>query len=324
MQPLLQTRLLTGQLSWRRLLGFIVFWLLPVLPQQSQFLRQLSNAEAASIKNVQRGTVTFTSGANRMAVTLSLAVDPSKTIVWGGISHGGGRFSTAGANATRIAFDLESSTTLALERLGSPANSPVVEWQAVEFDSGVSVQRGLRSMTTAETTVNVTIPSSVDLNKSFVLVSVAPNSAGVNVDERWTIRSRLTTSTNLELSRNESGTAVDVYWQVIEMQGASVQRGLTTIPSSSAAATAAISSVDTSKSFLILSSKAAAAVNGIESQYAFRGTITNSTLLTFSRVFYYEQRGCCVGSGVDGRRDVGPGGCPLDYGCYRHYFGSRH
>ncbi|MGH7831228.1 MAG: hypothetical protein ACREP8_13745, partial [Candidatus Binatia bacterium] len=100
-----------------------------------------------------------------MAVTLSPAVDPTKTIVWGGIPHGGGRLGSSNANATRIAFDLESSTILALERLGSPANSPVVEWQAVEFSSGVSVQRGLHSLTTSQTTVNVTLPTAVDLTK---------------------------------------------------------------------------------------------------------------------------------------------------------------
>src|SRR5712692_5357658 len=130
------------------------------------FLAQ--TAEAAGVKSVQRGTATFTSGTNRIPVTLSPAVDPNKTIVWSGVPHGGGRSSGTAPNDTRIAFDLESGTTLALERLGSPTSTPVVEWQAVEFASGVSVQRGLRSLTTAETTVNVTLPNAVDLTKSFV------------------------------------------------------------------------------------------------------------------------------------------------------------
>lgn len=244
----------------------------------------IQSADAAVIKNVQRGSVTFTSGANRMPVTLSAAVDPTKTIVWGGISHGGGRSAGSNPNDSRIAFDLESATTLALERLGSPATAPVVEWQVVEFATGVSVQRGLRSLTTAETTVNVTLPTAVDLTKSFVLVSVAPNTTSQTTDERWTVRSRLTTSTNLELSRNESGIAVDVYWQVVQMDGASVQRNLRTLASGAASGTSTITSVSTSNSFLIMSYRGAAAVNGIESQYMARGTITNGTTLTFNRV----------------------------------------
>jgi hypothetical protein len=95
-------------------------------------------------------------------------------------------------------------------------------------------------MTTAETTVNVTIPTAVDLSKSFVLVSVAPNTTSQTTDERWTIRSRLTTATNLEISRTESGIAADIYWQVVQMDGATVQRGLSTIASGASAATATI------------------------------------------------------------------------------------
>src|SRR3972149_2828630 len=40
--------------------------------------------QAAVIKSVQRGTATFASGQNTLPVVLT-AVDPTKTIVWGGI-----------------------------------------------------------------------------------------------------------------------------------------------------------------------------------------------------------------------------------------------
>jgi hypothetical protein len=108
-----------------------VFYLLIIL---ASFFHSplIERAEAAGIKNVQRGTVTFTSGANRMPV-ISPAfqpVDRTKTIVWGGVVHGGGRVNSANPNASRIAFELESDTVLALERLGSPTSTPVVEWQA--------------------------------------------------------------------------------------------------------------------------------------------------------------------------------------------------
>jgi hypothetical protein len=119
----------------RRLFLRKLFYLL-IIPASFLYPFLIEGAEAAEIKSVQRGTVTFASGANRMAVTApSLqAVDPTKTIVWGGIVHGGGRVSGANPNDSRIGFDLESGTTLALERLGtSPASTPVVEWQAVEF-----------------------------------------------------------------------------------------------------------------------------------------------------------------------------------------------
>lgn len=46
--------------------------------------------DGAGIKSVQRGSVTFTTGTNRMPVTLPTTIDPNKTIAWGGIVHGGG------------------------------------------------------------------------------------------------------------------------------------------------------------------------------------------------------------------------------------------
>jgi hypothetical protein len=263
-----------------------LFYLL-IISASFLYSHLIDSAEAAGIKSVQRGTVTFTSGANRMPV-ISPAfqpVDRTKTIVWGGVVHGGGRVNSANPNASRIAFELESDTVLALERLGSPTSTPVVEWQAVELVSGVFVQRNVQSLTTTQTTVNVPLPTTVDINKSFVLVSVAPNMTGQANDERWTIRAQLTGSNNLELFRADSGIAVDVYWQVVEMQGASVQRGLTTFPSTANATSATIpTSVDPLKSFLIMSFAGGSGINGIETRYMVRGAInTTGNAITFNR-----------------------------------------
>src|SRR3989304_3517237 len=79
------------------------------------FLGTTGQVQAAVINSVQRGMATFASGQNTLPVTLT-AVDPTKTIVWGGINWGGGRFDNADPNATRVGFDLASSSTLNLER----------------------------------------------------------------------------------------------------------------------------------------------------------------------------------------------------------------
>lgn len=242
----------------------------------------LAQAEGAVIKSVQRGTTTFASGANTATVTINF-VDPSKTLVWGGISWGGGRFNSANANGTRFGYELVNSLTLNLQRLGAPAQATVAEWYVAEFSKGVLVQRGRAAFGTGNGTLNITI-SAIDTTKTFVLVSSAINSTSTTNDERWTIRARLTSATNLELSRNETGTAVDAYWQVIQMDSAVVKRGLTTIGAGASSATAVISSVDTTKSFLVLSARAAAAVAGIESQYMVRGRLTSPTQITFNRI----------------------------------------
>ncbi|MGH8003788.1 MAG: hypothetical protein ACRECJ_03585, partial [Limisphaerales bacterium] len=240
------------------------------------------SAEAASIKSVQRGQATFASGQNTLPVTLT-AVDPTRTIVWGGIDWGGGRINSSNANSNRVGFQLSNATTLNLQRLGSPTQTTVVDWQAIEFNSGVSVQRRDTTFGIAEATVNIPI-SAVNLSESFVLVSVATGAGAQNADEEWTVRAHLTSSTNLELTRTQSGTAITVYWQVVTITGASVQRGLTSIGAGASSAAAAITSVNTSTSFLLFTQRAAAASNGVESEYMVRGQITAPISLNFDRI----------------------------------------
>lgn len=237
---------------------------------------QAGQTEAAVIQSVQRGTATFVSGQNTLPVVLT-AVDTTRTIVWGG-----GRINISDPNASRVGFQLSGGTTLNLQRLGSPAYATVVEWEAIEFASGVSVQRRDTVFGAATTTVNVPI-SAVNLSESFVLISVAANSGSQLIDEEWTVRAQLTSTTNLELSRNESGIALNVYWQVVSFTGASVQRGLTTIGAGADSAIAAIASVNTATTFLLSTQRGAAAVNGSESQYQVRGRITSPTQLVFDR-----------------------------------------
>ncbi|MEW5874480.1 MAG: Ig-like domain-containing protein, partial [Candidatus Zixiibacteriota bacterium] len=238
--------------------------------------------QAAIIQSVQRGSSNIGASQNTLAVGLT-PVDPTRTIVWGGIPWGGGRANSNAPNVTRVGFDLANSTTLNLQRLGSPGTAADVEWQAIEFASGVTVQRGVSAFGTTTTTVNVPI-TAVTLSETFVLISVAANTTSATIDEEWTIRAQLTTSTNLALTRLESGIALDVYWQVVSYTGASVQRGLTTLANGVASVTAAITSVDPGTTFLLMNSRGASQNNGIESRYQLRGRITSATQLTFDRI----------------------------------------
>jgi hypothetical protein len=168
-----------------------------------------TRAIAAEVKSVQKGTATLAPGVNTLPVALT-AVDPTKTFVWGGINWGGGSGANSDANVTRVGFELANPTTLNLQRLDDPNSTATVDWYAVEFTSGVTVQRWKTSFASSELTKNVTI-AAVSLAQSFVLISVVPNSISRSSDERWTVRAQLTSATNLELSRNESGIALDMY-----------------------------------------------------------------------------------------------------------------
>jgi len=115
------------------------------------------------------------------------------------------------------------------------------------------------------------------------------NSATQDIDEQWTVRGQLTSTTNLQLTRNATGTAIAVAWQVIQIESAVVVSNIATIPVGATFVTAALNPpVDLSRTFLVFSrsgGNAAAANRGQEMRYQTTGVITNATTLTFTRAF---------------------------------------
>jgi hypothetical protein len=175
-----------------------------------------------------------------------------------------------------------------------------VQYSVAEFTAGVTVQRGTATFsgTSLTPTAAVTLSPAVDCTKSFVLTSVRSTVTAQNADEQWTVRATLGsaaspcnsgTSTALELRRLEggTGTTLTVEWQVVTYEGATVQRGTSCIGSTSACGAVPsgytagtnnratlTTSVDTTKSILLLTRQAGTAVAGVEGEYMVRGQFT--------------------------------------------------
>lgn len=225
-------------------------------------------------KNVQSGSVTMNPATR--AVTLGAAVNPALSFV---VCYN----RTDSSNPTnRVTCEITNATTVTVTA-SATNSSNVVQWYVVEFSSGMTVQRGVASFGNGTGTVNVSLSPAVDLGKAFVLTSERINTTDQGRDERWNVRARLSSTTNLELTRNETGTALSVAWQVIEMNDAAVQSGLVSIANGSASNTAAITAVDPTRSFLVFSRRTQNNVNGVEGLYQVRGELTNNTTLTFTR-----------------------------------------
>jgi len=227
---------------------------------------------ATTVKNVQSGTITMNPSTRTVALT---AVDPARSFV---LCH---NRTNDGDPDQRVTCELANATTLTIT---SSQNSvaDVVQWHVVEFTSGIAVQRGLANFGNATATVNVTLTPAVDLARSFVLVSERIGTGSEDRDERWTTRARLSTATNLELTRTETNIAISVAWQVIEIEDATVQAGLTTLANGSTTVAATIGAVDVARTFLVFSRRAGN-VGGREERYQVRGELTNATTLTFTR-----------------------------------------
>jgi hypothetical protein len=241
-------------------------------------------AGAAVLKSngVQTGVVTMPGGSTAATVAIT-SVNTNNTFVICNplISKNGN-----GAVASEfVTCELTGPTTLTITN-GAADSTEVVRWYVVEFSSGVTVQRGLVPTATylaGTATVNVAI-AAVNLATTFVLISARTAYGGADADEQFTPTAQLTTTTNLQLTRSETGTALAVAWQVIQINSAAVQSGTASIAKNTTSITATLGpAVDTTKTFLVFTGNASTKAVGVESKYLTTGEITNATTLTFTR-----------------------------------------
>ena len=202
-------------------------------------------------KGVQTGTVTFGTNTGDVAfnsgtssyppatVTLGKAVDSTKAFVHCGFSTSQAvpsAIPTCELSNTQVTITIAATSNIFL-----PAFT-TVRWYVVEFEGSVVVQRGVASFSTSQAEPGaalVTLPTAVDCQKSFVLTTARMTSTSATIDEQWTTTATLTgssgtapraactsgTTSSLEVFRNTTGTALTVAWQVIQIEGITVQRG---------------------------------------------------------------------------------------------------
>jgi hypothetical protein len=241
------------------------------------------SARAAVIKNVQTGTVTMPGGSPIATVAIA-SVNTARAFVICYFLVGNNNSQVA---AQRVTCELTGATTLTITN-GVQDGAEVVRWYAVEFSSGVTVQRGIVPTATysvGTATVNVPI-AAVNLAKTFVLISARTASSTTNMDEQFTPIAQLTSTTNLQLTRtaDPASPALAVAWQVVQIESAVVQSGIASIAKNTTSITAPLSPpIDTTRTFVVFTSDGGNKVVGIESEYLTTGVITNATTLTFAR-----------------------------------------
>jgi hypothetical protein len=116
---------------------------------------------------------------------------------------------------------LDDEKTLTIVRYGTVTT--IVEYMIVEFVSGVTVTSGLTVFPDGTATVarqkTITLPQSVDLTKTFALVSwKAYTGSNVGTDENYQYNVTFTDVNKLFIRRTDSTSSYfsDVYYQVIE------------------------------------------------------------------------------------------------------------
>lgn len=144
-----------------------------------------------------------------------------------------------------------------------------------------SIQQGTGSIAAGVDSVNIPI-STIDLNKSIVLVNSYNNSDGTTPSTQISLRAVITSPANIQLIRATPTQSAGYSWTVIEfMSVKSLQKGAKTL-STIGSITVAVSAVNVSKSLLFYShSNGSGSASAI---HAVMGAITNSTTLSFSHM----------------------------------------
>lgn len=234
-------------------------------------------ADRARVNYLETGEVIM-SGSSSQNITLGQNVDASKAITFCNFR------TTDSAETSWATCKLNSNSVMNISTGAAIASS--VRYHIVEYAAGVNVQRGTVNWTSLISSETVPI-TAVDTGSAFVLINTRTTDLNYTTDERVTVTGQLTGATTLSLSRNESGSPVDIEWQVVEIEGATVQSGTTQIAGGLNAKTLTaptnFSTVDTTKSFLIFNYRAASAAAGIESYYKTRGMINDANTVTFNR-----------------------------------------
>ncbi len=217
---------------------------------------QWSVVEFLSGVSVQRGEVNQTSTTVNVAIT-PVASTGQAFVLWSkvpGANHG------VWSLDDPILGELTSTSNLQF-RVNATSSVQVIAWQVVEFTNAadINVQKGSTSLLGSSASVDVTLPTPVDVGKAFVLAGFRTASSGSDVGERM-IRARIIDSNTLRIDRSRTGdNLTEIVWQVVELKdGSSVQSGSESFPLGTMQRSVAITPVDTNRAVAFASVQAAA------------------------------------------------------------------
>lgn len=156
----------------------------------------------------------------------------------------------------------------------------VTAWTVLQVPGSV-VQRGTQTFPSTTLTLDVPI-NAVDRGRTFALVTTSSPLAAVDDDERTSVMIELTTDTNVRLTRGSTGEEVTADFQVIQLPATTVQSGVRSVAADVSTASATLTTVDTSRSFVVHSTSIGADVDGAEALYITRADLAANSV-SFSR-----------------------------------------
>jgi len=217
---------------------------------------QWSVVEFLSGVTVQRGEV------NQASTTINVPITPVAStsqafVLWSKVP-GAGHYIWSLDDP--VLGELTSTSNLQF-RVNEGSSGHVIAWQVVAFTNAadINVQKGSTSLLGTTASVDVALPTPVDVNKAFVLAGFRTSGSGADVGERM-IRAQIIDSNTLRIDRSRTGDSLtEIVWQVVELKdGSSVQRGSEPFAAGVAQRSVAITPVNTNRAVAFASVQAAA------------------------------------------------------------------
>lgn len=165
----------------------------------------------AVIKYVKQEITIIPAGQTSKVYSLGYTFDPAMSFITGVCIQSEDNTTTSGDDISLVRLSITGPSSITLTRNTSSTNQVTISFQVVEFLSGVSVQRGVS--TVSATTLSVPI-STIDTTKSFMSLSMT---VPVNV---YTYGYRMPTmslsASSLNFTRpSSSGITYTIAWEVI-------------------------------------------------------------------------------------------------------------
>ena len=228
----------------------------------------------AQLVAVHSGSGTIADLASSATLSLSPAVaDVSKALLVFQATSSDGNPSSANVRCW-----LSSASQVECDRVGT-VGAVNVQWYVAEFKSGVAVQH-LQPTCDLSGTTTVSI-AAVDPKKTFLLYSGRRAGSNQGEDDMETVE--LVDATTVEIRKAFAACDSDARaLQVVELDGASVTRGVTGAMSGTNLDVTGLAAADTTRAFLLYSYRGT--LNGpTMCDRMVRGTVLSSTSLSFNR-----------------------------------------
>ncbi|MGB9854288.1 MAG: hypothetical protein ACPLRY_05745 [Candidatus Bathyarchaeales archaeon] len=226
---------------------------------------------------VQSGTGVISSGSSFTLKDIE-PVNLSKSFLL--VSFGGGVASAQPEEQVLVSGRFASPSQLRFERVGTtnPAN---FAWYVIEaLGNQINVQSGTTQFASTETQKDVPMNDVGNVSQCVVFLSRRSTGTDRTQYNKAFVTGELTSTTNLRLRREGTGTTVTVEWFVVRFNDETfIQTGETTV-SSSNPTVQTIAHVDLSRTWLYMTWRATA--NGL-AQVSVRGWIESPTEIRFFR-----------------------------------------